>query len=144
MMAPLAATDDGLAPARRMRMRFKRAAEEAWGHVLAAAPTIVKTADIAGLPPAARRYMQFMGVVGQPRAQSFRAHWGGRFRLTGLRLVGHAILVESVLNRAHADLQQLCRPRGRPVASFERAQDGIALDLGHRGAGHAQHALANG
>jgi hypothetical protein len=36
--------------------------------------------DLAKLPPAARRYMHFMGVVGRPRDWSFRAGWRGHFR----------------------------------------------------------------
>ncbi|MGY1695322.1 DUF6544 family protein [Geodermatophilus sp. SYSU D00814] len=37
-------------------------------------------ADLAGLPPAAVRYLEAMGVVGRPRTRSLRAHWHGRFR----------------------------------------------------------------
>jgi hypothetical protein len=37
--------------------------------------------DIALLPESVRRYMRFMGVVGRPRTWSFRAHWGGVFRM---------------------------------------------------------------
>ena len=37
--------------------------------------------DLADLPPAVQRYLRFMGVVGQPRLWSFRAHFVGRFRL---------------------------------------------------------------
>ncbi|MGY1669800.1 DUF6544 family protein [Geodermatophilus sp. SYSU D00710] len=40
----------------------------------------VTEADLAGLPSAAVRYMQAMGVVGEPRTRSLRAHWSGRFR----------------------------------------------------------------
>ena len=45
---------------------------------LTAAP--VTEADLAGLPPAARRYLVAMGVVGRPRPWSLRAHFVGRFR----------------------------------------------------------------
>jgi hypothetical protein len=41
----------------------------------------VTEADLAGLPEPAGRYLRFMGVVGRPRAGSFRAHFVGRFRL---------------------------------------------------------------
>jgi hypothetical protein len=41
----------------------------------------VVEADLAGLPPAVQRYLHFMGVVGRPRAWSFRARLVGRFRL---------------------------------------------------------------
>jgi hypothetical protein len=37
--------------------------------------------DLVGLPPAARRYFGFMGVIGRPRDWSFRARFVGRFRL---------------------------------------------------------------
>jgi hypothetical protein len=35
---------------------------------------------VAGLPPAAARYLRAMGVVGRPRTWSLRAHVSGRFR----------------------------------------------------------------
>jgi hypothetical protein len=44
-------------------------------------PALVTGADLAGLPPAAVRYMEAMGVVGRPRTWSLRAHFTGRFRL---------------------------------------------------------------
>jgi hypothetical protein len=37
--------------------------------------------ELAVLPPVVARYLRAMGVVGQPRSWSFRAHWAGRFRL---------------------------------------------------------------
>ena len=37
--------------------------------------------QIAHLPPVVRRYLRFMGVVGQPRVWSFRVRFQGRFRL---------------------------------------------------------------
>ncbi|MGP7996011.1 MAG: DUF6544 family protein [Streptosporangiaceae bacterium] len=37
--------------------------------------------DLAGLPPAAQRYLRFMGVPGRPRDWSFVVHVTGRFRL---------------------------------------------------------------
>jgi hypothetical protein len=40
----------------------------------------VTEADVAGLPDAARRYVDFMRVVGRPRDTTFRAHLRGRFR----------------------------------------------------------------
>ena len=40
----------------------------------------VTDADLAGLPPAAARYLRAMGVVGRPRTWSLRAHFVGRFR----------------------------------------------------------------
>jgi hypothetical protein len=36
--------------------------------------------DLAQLPPAAQRYLHFMGVLGRPRDWSFRAGWRGHFR----------------------------------------------------------------
>jgi hypothetical protein len=41
----------------------------------------VTEVDLAGLPPAAARYLRAMGVVGRPRTWSLRAHFVGRFRL---------------------------------------------------------------
>jgi hypothetical protein len=40
----------------------------------------VTEADLAGLPPAAARYLRAMGVMGRPRTWSLRAHFAGRFR----------------------------------------------------------------
>ena len=40
----------------------------------------VTESDLAGLPPAAVRYLRAMGVVGRPRTWSLRAHFVGRFR----------------------------------------------------------------
>jgi len=45
-----------------------------------ASTTPVTEADVAGLPPAAARYLRAMGVVGRPRTWSLRAHLTGRFR----------------------------------------------------------------
>lgn len=44
-------------------------------------PTPVTAAEVADLPPVARRYLDFMGVVGRPRDWAFRARFVGRFRL---------------------------------------------------------------
>lgn len=38
-------------------------------------------ADLAALPDAAVRYLNFMGVAGRPPDSSFLAHFTGRFRL---------------------------------------------------------------
>ena len=46
-----------------------------------AQPAMVTEAQLAGLPPAAQRYLRFMGVVGGPADWSFLAHLTGRFRL---------------------------------------------------------------
>ncbi|GAB3201888.1 hypothetical protein GCM10027261_37510 [Geodermatophilus arenarius] len=46
-----------------------------------AIPAPVTEDDLAGLPSAAVRYLEAMGVVGRPRTWSLRAHWTGRFRL---------------------------------------------------------------
>jgi len=42
---------------------------------------LVTESDLAALPAPARRYMQFMGVVGRPRDWSFCARWDARFRM---------------------------------------------------------------
>jgi hypothetical protein len=41
---------------------------------------LVEARDLATLPPAARRYLTFMRVVGRPRDVSLRASFSGRFR----------------------------------------------------------------
>jgi hypothetical protein len=41
---------------------------------------VVTDEDLAQLPPAAQRYLDFMGIVGKPRDWSFRAGWRGDFR----------------------------------------------------------------
>jgi hypothetical protein len=46
-------------------------------------PQPVTAVDLAGLPPAMRRYMHAMGVVSRPRDWSFLAHFTGRFQLQG-------------------------------------------------------------
>jgi hypothetical protein len=64
----------------RLRRRFDR---EVAALDLPRGPSseaLVTEQDLAILPPAARRYLQFMGVVGRPRDWSFRAGWRGRFR----------------------------------------------------------------
>lgn len=43
----------------------------------------VSEADLEGLPEVARRYLEFMGVIGRPRHWSFRARFEGRFQLRG-------------------------------------------------------------
>lgn len=42
--------------------------------------SVVAEAELAELPPPARRYLRFMGVVGRPRVWAFRAAWKGRVR----------------------------------------------------------------
>lgn len=66
---------------RSLRERFRSALAEAG---LPAGPgdeRPVTEAEIEGLPDTVRRYLRFMGVVGRPRAWSFRAASVGRFRL---------------------------------------------------------------
>jgi hypothetical protein len=46
-----------------------------------AQPPMVSQAQLAGLPPAAQRYLRFMGAVDRPADWSFLAHLTGRFRL---------------------------------------------------------------
>jgi hypothetical protein len=46
-----------------------------------AQPPTVSEAQLAGLPPAAQRYLRFMGAVDRPADWSFLAHVTGRFRL---------------------------------------------------------------
>ncbi|HEY9855292.1 MAG TPA: DUF6544 family protein [Stenomitos sp.] len=42
---------------------------------------VVTESDLAPLPPAAQRYLRYMGVLGRPRDWSFQLHGAGRFRL---------------------------------------------------------------
>jgi hypothetical protein len=42
---------------------------------------VITEDEIAHLPSVVRRYLHFMGVVGQPRAWSFRVHFQGKFWL---------------------------------------------------------------
>lgn len=46
----------------------------------AAMPAVVADEDLEGMPPALRRYLTHVGVVGQPRVRSFRALVHGRIR----------------------------------------------------------------
>lgn len=41
---------------------------------------VLREGDLRGLPEPVQRYVRSAGVVGQPRAQSFRATWTGRIR----------------------------------------------------------------
>jgi Family of unknown function (DUF6544) len=41
----------------------------------------VREADLAPLPPAAQRYLRYMGVLGRPRDTTFRIHLRGEFRM---------------------------------------------------------------
>lgn len=43
--------------------------------------SLVRADELLPLPAPVRRYFEFMRVVGQPRAWSFRCEWTGRFRL---------------------------------------------------------------
>jgi hypothetical protein len=70
-----------VAPRSATRARFLREIERI-GLPLGPGPEGVVTADeIAPLPATVRRYLQFMGVVGRPRAWSMRIGWGGAFRM---------------------------------------------------------------
>lgn len=46
----------------------------------ARAGEVLTEADLAPLPEPVQRYIRAAGVVGQPRVQSFEAHWKGRIR----------------------------------------------------------------
>lgn len=47
----------------------------------AKAPTpLVTEADLEALPPVVQKYLRRVGVVGQPRVQSFRATWAAKIR----------------------------------------------------------------
>jgi hypothetical protein len=77
--APLSAGSDARRSS-RIRRRFDR---EVAALDLPRGPSSgppVSEEDLADLPPAAQRYLHFMGVVGRPRDWSFRAGWRGHFR----------------------------------------------------------------
>ena len=74
-------TPSALTPSRAMRAKFLG---EVRGLGLGHGPvqsSPVTEGDLADLPDVVRRYLRFMGVVGRPRTWSFRAHWGGVFRM---------------------------------------------------------------
>ena len=77
-------TPTAVRPARPCGRLFDRFAREVMSGSLRARAgddRPVTEADLVGLPPAVQRYFRFMGVVGRPRAWSFRARLVGRFRL---------------------------------------------------------------
>lgn len=70
-------------PRGRLHRRLRRELSKV---ELPSAPSVtvpVTEGDLDGLPAAARRYLGFMEVVGQPRRWSFRARFEGRFQLRG-------------------------------------------------------------
>jgi hypothetical protein len=70
-----------LSPSRAMRKKFVREVRSLGLGTHPSPTTNVTLSDIAQLPSTVRRYLRFMGVVGRPRTWSFRAHWGGVFRM---------------------------------------------------------------
>ena len=72
---------------------FRAAYEEeaATGLAHAAAAPVVTEADLAPLPEPVQRYFRATGVVGQPRARSYRLRFTGRIRGAAL-LAGHDLL----------------------------------------------------
>ena len=68
------------------RQMYRRLSEDVCAAGVAAGDTDsqpVTEQDVAGLPPAAQRYLRAMGVLGRPRDWSFQAHLTGRFKLRG-------------------------------------------------------------
>jgi hypothetical protein len=63
-----------------MHSKFQREVAAAALPERPASTAAVTEQELAGLPPAAQRYLRFMGVVGRPRDWSFRARLKGRFR----------------------------------------------------------------
>jgi hypothetical protein len=61
---------------------YRRLAADVAALGLPASPpaSLVTEADLAALPDAAVRYLNFMGVAGRPPDSSFLAHFAGRFR----------------------------------------------------------------
>lgn len=66
----------------------------------------------------------------------------GGHRGAASALRGGAVLVELVLHLAYADTQDLGGAAGGTSEGFHRLQDGVALELVHRGAGDARRAAA--
>lgn len=69
-----------VATASRMRRKFSREVAAAGLTAPGRPGPVVTEGDVAALPAAAQRYLEFMGVVGRPRDTSFRLHLRGRFR----------------------------------------------------------------
>lgn len=61
-----------------LRAQFVR--EVAQGLSRSSAQQLVGEAEVARLPAAVQRYLRYVGVVGQPRVQSFRLRFDGRIR----------------------------------------------------------------
>lgn len=65
----------------RLKTRFERERDEHARAAPAASPTAPMTdADLGGLPPAVRRYLQAAGVVGRPRPRAYQLAFSGRIR----------------------------------------------------------------
>jgi hypothetical protein len=58
--------------------RFSREVQS--GFAKANAPRLVVAADLALLPAAVRRYVEYSGAVGKPKVFNFRAHFRGQIR----------------------------------------------------------------
>src|SRR5690349_24718199 len=73
--------ESSVAPGPRRLYRGLAADVAALGQPASPPAPPVTEADLANLPDAAVRYLNFMGVVGRPPDSSFLAHVTGRFRL---------------------------------------------------------------
>lgn len=89
-----------------------------------AAPSTVTEADLDGLPGAARRYMQFMGVLGTPRRWSFRVRFEGRFQLRGHWMPAKAWQYNSALEIARIFVMRLRFARILPMTGVDTYLDG--------------------
>src|SRR5215470_6178232 len=108
--------------------RLRRTVTDAALPTGAGGPAVTES-DIAGLPPAAQRYLRFMGVAGRPRDWSFRVRFRGRFRLRpgGAWLPADAWQYNSAVAPARIFVMRL--RLGRLVPLFGR-------DIYVRGRGH--------
>lgn len=87
---------------------------------------VVTSADLAGLPEAARRYLRFAGAVGRPRDRVLRARFVGRFRLRprGPWVRCEAWQYTTAQPAARLFRIRLHRPGGPPVTGWDTYRDG--------------------
>lgn len=87
----------------------------------------VTDADLAALPEPVRRYLQRVGVVGQPRVRSYRIHFRGRIRSApGARWMPFEADQQSFADEPTRLFLMRARMFGVPVEAFHRSVDGRA------------------
>ena len=81
--------------------------------------------DLAGLPEPGRRYLDFMGVVGQPPHRSFQARFDGRFWLRGRWLPAVAWQYDSVAPISRVFVMRLRVARIVPMLGVDTYLGGV-------------------